>query len=65
MAFVNVTVFCSRLFEVMFKIELPINLLSKHKKNNLLNVIYIIKELVQPKKSLNREFPICKERWRG
>jgi hypothetical protein len=21
--------------------------------------------LVQPKKSLNREFPICKERWRG
>jgi hypothetical protein len=26
---------------------------------------YIIKELVQPKMSLNREFLIWKERWRG
>ncbi len=29
------------------------------------STIYIIKELVQPKKSLNREFLIWKERGRG
>jgi hypothetical protein len=38
MAFVDVTVLCSSLFEVMVEIELPKNLACKHKKN-LLNVI--------------------------
>ncbi len=39
MAFVDVTVLCSSLFEVMVEIELPLNLTCKNKKNNLLNVI--------------------------
>jgi hypothetical protein len=29
------------------------------------SLIYIIKEFVQPEMSLNREFLIWKERWRG
>ncbi len=32
---------------------------------HLIGLIYIIKELVQPKMSLNREFLIWKERGRG
>jgi hypothetical protein len=34
MAFVEVTVFCSSLFEVMVEIELPIKLACKHKKKS-------------------------------
>jgi hypothetical protein len=38
---------------------------SKTYINWFLKLVYIIKELVQPKMSLNREFLIWKERGRG
>ncbi len=40
-------------------------LTSANSLQQFLVVIYIIKELVQPKMSLNREFLIWKERGRG